>query len=200
VRPSCLDIVIDGDTVTFPEGMGFDPGGIGKGLAADLVTADLLAAGASGVCVNIGGDVRVAGDSPNGLGWTLAIEHPSSSRPIALVGLWDGAVGTSSVLCRVWTVSGQLRHHLLDPATGQPSTSDLALATVIAGEAWIAEVLAKAILLRGSQRAFDLVDATTAALVVDHAGRVTTSASFSRYVGDVPLPCVVELDRPAGSR
>src|SRR6266550_2831847 len=37
-------------TVMLPANVGFDPGGIGKGYAADLLVAELLAAGASGVC------------------------------------------------------------------------------------------------------------------------------------------------------
>ena len=41
--PGCGAVVFDTSlrTVTFPDGVGFDPGGIGKGLAADLVV-DLL--------------------------------------------------------------------------------------------------------------------------------------------------------------
>jgi len=35
-------------TVTLPAGVGFDPGGIGKGLAADLLVHELLARGAAG--------------------------------------------------------------------------------------------------------------------------------------------------------
>src|SRR6266567_2096716 len=51
-------ILIDpiGTRVTLPRGVGFDPGGIGKGLAADLLCEELLALGATGCCVNMGGD------------------------------------------------------------------------------------------------------------------------------------------------
>ena len=42
------DIRIDGDLVALPVGTGFDPGGIGKGLAADLVVSELLAPGRPG--------------------------------------------------------------------------------------------------------------------------------------------------------
>src|SRR5436190_4435718 len=52
-------------TVMLPANVGFDPGGIGKGYAADLVVAELLASGAAGVCANIGGDLRVAGEPPS---------------------------------------------------------------------------------------------------------------------------------------
>jgi len=190
----CTDIVVDDASVTLPAGLSFDPGGIGKGLAADLVATELMAEGVAGACVNIGGDLRVVGDSPDGSGWTLAIEHPRSATPIALVGLRQGAVATSSVLRRVWTRNGLRRHHLIDPATGEPSESDLALASVVAGEAWTAEVLAKAALLRGGARAFDLLDASMAALVVDHDGSVAVTDTMSAFVGGRPLPIAVEFD------
>jgi FAD:protein FMN transferase len=192
--PGCTDIVVDASTVTIPVGLGFDAGGIGKGLAADLVASELIAEGVDGVCVNIGGDLRVIGESPSGEGWTLAIEHPLASSPIALVGLAGGAIATSSVLRRTWKLNGQTHHHLIDPGTGEPSESDLALASVIAGEGWKAEVLAKAALLRGRAKAFDLIDAATAAVVVDHSGLIDASDGFSSYLGGVTLPVILELD------
>src|SRR6266550_4024761 len=42
------------ETVRLPEGAALDPGGIGKGLAADIVAEKMLEAGAEGVCVKIG--------------------------------------------------------------------------------------------------------------------------------------------------
>ena len=180
-RPDVHDIEIDGLQVRFPDGLGFDPGGIGKGLAADLLVHGLLERGVGGACANMGGDLRVAGTSPDGASWTIAIDHPARDEPLALVGLAAGAVATSTVLKRQWTVGGQPRHHLIDPATGRPAESDVALATVIAGTAWQAEVLAKAALLRGRERAFDLLDDTMAGLVVDHEGHVTTSDTFTRF-------------------
>ena len=56
-----IEVDDDAGTVRIPDGVGFDPGGIGKGLAADLVAEELVELGAAGVCVNVGGDVRVAG-------------------------------------------------------------------------------------------------------------------------------------------
>ena len=192
--PGCTDIVVDASTVTIPVGLGFDPGGVGKGLAADLVATELIAEGVGGVCINIGGDLRVLGDSPSGSGWTLAIEHPLSSTPIALVGLTEGAIATSSVLKRTWKLGEQMYHHLIDPATGEPSESDLAVASIITGEGWKAEVLAKATLLRGRATAFDLLDAAAAGVVVDHSGLIDASAGFSAFLGGVRLPVILELD------
>jgi thiamine biosynthesis lipoprotein len=179
----CTDIEVDGETVRLPPGTGFDAGGIGKGLAADIVAVEVMAAGAEGVCINLGGDLRVLGTSPDG-SWTVAVEHPSFNDPIARVGLEYGAVATSTTLKRRWIVGGEERHHLIDPHTALPSTTDLTLATVIAGEAWLAEVMAKAVLLRGSARAFDLLDEVhTSALVVNEAGEIAMSSGFAPYAG-----------------
>jgi thiamine biosynthesis lipoprotein len=185
----CSDIEIDGDSVRLPPGAGFDPGGIGKGLAADILMDELLAAGAEGACVNLGGDLRVAGCNPHDQAWTIAIEHPSMVEPIAMIGLHTGAVATSTTLRRRWNVDGQMRHHLIDPTTGESSRSDLEMTTVIAGEAWVAEVMAKAVLLRGSARAFDIVDDNNVhVLTVDARGAVRTTPQFQLFAGTIPVP------------
>jgi FAD:protein FMN transferase len=187
------EITVAGDLVRLPAGTGFDPGGIGKGLAADLVCAETLAAGAEGACVNLGGDVRVTGAGPDGKAWTVAVEHPWARAPLTLLGLAEGAVATSTTLRRCWQIDGESRHHLVDPQTGLPSDTDLTLATVVAGEAWVAEVLAKAVLLAGSAHPFDIIGGTGAeALVVGSDGSITASAGLAAYLGGHDLPAVVQ--------
>ena len=193
------DIVIDGRAVAIPAGCGFDPGGIGKGLAADLVSAELVTAGATGACVNVGGDLRVRGDTPRRRGgWTVAVEHPHRPSPIALVGLTDGGVASSTTLRRRWLVGGQVRHHLIDPRTGLPSESDVAFCSVVADAAWTAETIAKAVLLRGGPHPFDLIEGTgIEALVVDHHGAVTCSPGFARFTGGRVPPAHLGDPTPA---
>ena len=180
---ACTDIDIDGNVVRLPAHTGFDPGGIGKGLAADLTATELMNAGAEGVCINMGGDLRCLGTPPDGDGWSVAIEHPWSSALIASIGIVDGAVATSTTLRRRWTVDGNERHHLIDPRTGEPADTDLTLTTVIAQNAWAAEVLAKAVLIRGSAHPFDLIEGTGAyALIVDERGAITLSDGFDAFL------------------
>jgi thiamine biosynthesis lipoprotein len=200
LRAGCPDIEVDPvpGTVRLAAGTGFDPGGIGKGLAADLVTAELLACGAEGVLVNVGGDLRVAGGDVGGTPWTIGIEHPFRSQPVALVGLRGGAVATSTTLKRRWEVDGERRHHLIDPRTGRPSTSDLELVAVVAGEAWRSEVMAKAVLLRGAHRGFELLAGTgMVALAVDTAGWVLASPGLEDFLGDATLPARIERSAAA---
>src|SRR5207245_497499 len=94
--PGAEDIEVTDNMVRLPPGVGFDPGGIGKGLAADIVTDELMQAGADGACANLGGDVRVRGAGPTGAAWTVSVEHPWSERSIIHLGLADGAVATST--------------------------------------------------------------------------------------------------------
>jgi thiamine biosynthesis lipoprotein len=152
-----LDAVIIDDgagTVQFPIGLGFDPGGIGKGLAADLVTAGLLERGAAGACVNLGGDVRVRGEGPPPMGWQIGVEHPRAvGELLAVVGLTSGAVATSSRLRRTWTRDGRAHHHLIDPTAGTSLDNGLDAVTVVAGEGWWAEVVTKAAFVAGPDRA-----------------------------------------------
>jgi thiamine biosynthesis lipoprotein len=187
-------IEINANSVRLPAGTGFDPGGIGKGLAADIVTDELRAAGAAGVCVNLGGDVRVEGESPSGCGWTIAVEYPERARALAHVGVARGAVATSTTLRRQWRVGGQLRHHLIDPTTGAPSESAVTFASVVAGHAWTAEVLAKAVLLHGAPIPLDLVAANgAAAITVECDGRVAGSPGVDAFLAE-PLPHFVHTD------
>jgi thiamine biosynthesis lipoprotein len=148
--------------------------------------------------VNLGGDLRVTGAGPDGGLWTVAIEHPWQRDAIALIGLADGAVATSTTLKRAWTTDGVARHHLIDPATGEPSTTDLNLVSVVAGQAWMAEVLAKSVLLRGAVRAFDLLDPSIAnALTVDRDGVVRATPGLIAHLGGAVLPERVTPPDPA---
>lgn len=141
------EVVVDrrACTVSVPAGAGFDPGGIGKGLAADLVTAELMADGAVGAMVNLGGDLRVRGTGSRGSAWPVSIVDPDGGAPLVTLDLVDGAVATSSPVRRRWVGPDGPAHHLLDPRTGLPRPSGPRLTSVVAGDAWWAEVAATAL-------------------------------------------------------
>src|SRR5262245_59116961 len=169
--PGCADLVVDRvvGAVRLPRGVHFDPGGIGKGLAADLVAAELMTHEIDGVCVNLGGDLRVEGQSPDGHGWIVDLEHPLTGRSMTHVRLRTGAVASTWRTRRVWGPPPARRHHLIDPRTGAPAMSGLAGTTVLAGRAWWAEVLAKVAFLEGVARGGELLAAHQASgyLVAD---------------------------------
>ncbi|MGZ4689042.1 MAG: FAD:protein FMN transferase [Acidimicrobiia bacterium] len=172
-----IEVDEDAGTVRIPVGVGFDPGGIGKGLAADLVAEELMGLGARGVCVNVGGDLRVLGDPPDGDAWHVTIENPwDRDVPLARLRLCEGAVATSSRLRRRWVrEDGVEHHHLVDPVTGTSARSPVLAATAVAATGWQAEVLSKAAFLDAGA-GLDLVEELrAAALVVVPDGAITTS-------------------------
>jgi thiamine biosynthesis lipoprotein len=180
---TCDDIVVDHDslTVTLPGECALDLGGIGKGRAADLVADELIQTGKTcGGCVNLGGDMRVFGDAPDGAsGWAVGIEEPEDKEVVMLVvGLADGALATSSTTHRRWrTEAGAERHHLIDPRTQGPAVTTLHSVSVIAGSAMTAEVHAKASLIAGKP-----TDDALPMLFVHDDGSRHTFNDFEAYV------------------
>ncbi|HVN52571.1 MAG TPA: FAD:protein FMN transferase [Acidimicrobiales bacterium] len=189
LRRGCDGVEVDhvAGTVRLPAGVGFDPGGIGKGYAADLVTAEAIAAGAAGVLVDLGGDIRVRGVPPERKGcWRIGVDDPRGDRTLGPVLLADGAVATSTRTRRRWsTPDGERRHHLIDPLMGRPTDSDVLSATAVAAEGWQAEVLAKAAFVGGQVQGVGVVDRLGgAALVVDAGGGVTPGPTWGDYVDE----------------
>ena len=161
--------------MTLPPGVRIDAGGIGKGLAADLVSDELLDAGAEGVLVSIGGDIRVAGVPPGAPRWTITLEDPHSpERDLGIVAIDTGAVATSSRLRRTWSDGSTGRHHVLDPLLGRPTTNDIDAVTVVAAAAWWAEALATALMVSGEGPDSPLVrDASVVVVRRDGSHRAT---------------------------
>ncbi len=188
--PGCGTIILDGDTrtVTLGKGVRLDPGGIGKGLAADIVAADLLREGALGACVNVGGDVRVRGCSPMPGGWHIGVEDPMN-RAVPLSGLIvdDGGIASSGTLVRRW---GPSRHHIIDPRTGTPTDNGVIAASVVAPTAAEAEYLTTAVMVNGLESAsLELLDRCGAGALVTFAGGVhrRTAGWPTHEQGDVQL-------------
>lgn len=164
--PTPVDVIVDDErgTITVPHGVRLDLGGVGKGLAADLLARELVARGAAAACVSVGGDVAVAGVAPDG-GWVIPVTSPLVPDevhwqvPLASGGpLSSGGIAQSSRLVRTWVNNGVTQHHLIDPFTASPSRSAIVGVTVIAEQAWWAEGVAKAALLAGPVAGALLID------------------------------------------
>lgn len=133
-------------TVRRPTGIRIDSGGIGKGLAADLIAASL--AGFGSYSVDCAGDLRIGGASA--IERLVLVRDPWGGEPVADLHVTDGAVATSGITARAWRDrSGRPAHHLIDPGRGTPAWTGVAQATALAPTALEAEVLAKAALLAG---------------------------------------------------
>jgi thiamine biosynthesis lipoprotein len=136
-----------GDAIELPSGVHLDLGGIAKGWTVDRA-AEAAVSFVPWVVVNAGGDLRMAGD---GEPLEVAIEDPERPTDELLrTTLHAGALATSSIVKRSWGVDA---HHVIDPATGRPATTDVLQATVWAATCADAEVAATHALLLGRDAA-----------------------------------------------
>jgi len=175
------DVVIDleAKSVSVPSGVALDAGGIGKGLAADLMSDYAMQLGAMGVAVFAGGDVAVKGMAVDAAGWQVNISDPNNVNVfIDSVLLSRGALATSSPMG--WQNANA--HHIIDPRTHMSCDSDVLQATVITQNAAQAEVLAKMCVILGAQAGISRIDSLgAAALIVDNTNQVHTSKNWETY-------------------
>lgn len=145
-------IVVDStrSSVRRPTGTMLDPGGIAKGLFADELAATL--ADFDAFAIDCAGDVRLGGRS--GAVREVHVASPFDDRDLHTFRLAGGGIATSGIGRRSWIDrDGRPAHHLLDPRTGRPAFTGVVQATALAPTAAQAEVLAKAALLSGPDRA-----------------------------------------------
>lgn len=176
-------LTLDGSSVRMPVGTTLDPGGIGKGLAADIICEFGLAEGAWGIMAEISGDIVVAGRAPDAVAWLLGVEDPfDTDRHLTTVRIARGAIVTSSQRKRRFDTAAGVRHHLIDPRTGASALTDIQTVTVIAATGVRAEAISKSGFLRPVEEYLAwLPQVGAAALLVDSAGRQYVSANWGRY-------------------
>ncbi|HEY2478758.1 MAG TPA: FAD:protein FMN transferase [Solirubrobacterales bacterium] len=137
-------------TVARPPGVRIDPGGIAKGLMADLVGESL--AGFECFAVDCCGDLRVGGVA--GRPRAILVDDPAGGKPLHELRIADGAVATSGITRRAWTgPEGRPAHQIIDPASGRPAFTGVVQVTAVAPTGLLAETFAKSALLSGPEDA-----------------------------------------------
>ncbi len=121
------------------------------GLAADQAATRLEAMGIEDFLVDMGGELRMAGNNPRGQPWRVAIERPATgARRIARVlTVTDTGLSTSGDYRNYFVHQGRRYAHLFDARSGWPVEHQLASVTVIAPRAVDADGYATALLVLG---------------------------------------------------
>jgi thiamine biosynthesis lipoprotein len=167
----------DSRTIALPPGCALDLGGIAKGMAVDAALDLLQLHEVVPALVGAGGDLAVRGLPPGGRAWPVSVGEVDE-----VVRLVCGALATSGIARRAWRQGELERHHLLDPATGEPVANDLCEVTVAASSCREAEVAATATFVLGADGG--------AGFLLRHrlAGRITRDDGTVLYVGAWPSP------------
>jgi thiamine biosynthesis lipoprotein len=146
-------------------GMRIDLGGIGKGYAVDKSVEAMLQQGALGGMVDLGGNIRCFGRTPQGQSyWRVGLQDPNvapdqiaGSKPLLILKLTNEGVATSGDYRRFVRIHGQKQSHILDTHTGQ-GASLLASDTVIAPDATTADALSTAVNVLGPEKGLALIE------------------------------------------
>ncbi len=151
------DIEVDGVTYSLK----IDLGGIGKGYATDLAADILGKYGYKYGFVNLGmSSLRLLKrhisnqGAPGDNMWAINVVNPDEQalRYMTAFGK-DVGLSTSGTYLDRYFVDGREYSHIIDPYTGQPTTSDVASVTLIGGTAGESDALSTALCVMGSEKA-----------------------------------------------
>jgi thiamine biosynthesis lipoprotein len=174
---SAIHLDLEEHTVVLDPPCRLDLGASAKALAADLIADDVADSG--GVVVEIGGDVAVRGEGPEGA-WAIAISDTlllDSHEPRVAFG--HGGIATSSTNSRTWRVGDRTVNHIIDPRTGHCARGLYTTATVSASDCVLANAFATAALLWNEDAGYHIAQAGWSARLVRRDGSLD-------YVGGWP--------------
>jgi len=142
-------------SITLLNPLVLDLASVVKGLAIDLAACELRAW--RNYTIDAGGDLYVAGCSPDGDPWAVGIRHPRrDGELIGMLHASNRAVCTSGDYERVADDS-EVRHHLIDPLSGR-SAETVVSVTTIANSAMLADAAGTAAFVLGPVEGIALFD------------------------------------------
>lgn len=146
IRSDLWDILeYSPEEIRCSKGIMLDFGGFGKGWLIDEIARIMREHGATQFIVNGGGDLFVQSDTPI----EFALEDPHKPGTVyRTVSISRGALGASNTIKRSWETAGGLKHHIIDPTTGDSSESSRVASYVLAPSALIADTLATVVIIR----------------------------------------------------
>jgi thiamine biosynthesis lipoprotein ApbE len=138
--------------------------------------------GVLGLMLNVGGDLRVAGQWSRVIGVASPEADSETTSPIATIEVSDRAVATSGRSQRGFRVAGRWYSHIFDPRTGRP-VDRTSSATVIAPRSADADALATTFNVLAPEESLQLARSLPGVdcLIVTAEGRVVKSEGWKRY-------------------
>ncbi|MFJ3671781.1 FAD:protein FMN transferase [Streptomyces sp. NPDC090106] len=158
-----------------------DPTGIVKGWAVERAARRLLAAGATGVNLNGGGDVQLLGTPGQQRPWRVGVADPLRPGGLAAVvsaaGADELAVATSG--------TAERGAHIVDPRTGRSAVTDLVAVTVVAPTVTWADCWATAAFAMGSREGLNWLESLpdVEALLITAGDEVRCTGGLASRLG-----------------
>ena len=165
-----------------------DLGAIAKGFVGTQLARLLQKSGVKHAILDLGGNIVLLGNSPEGNSWRIGVQDPRSTRGtiLATIEEKDTSIVTSGNYQRSFTKDDKLYHHIIDLTTGLPADSGLNSVTVICPSSVDADMLSTICFLLGEEKGRELIDSLPD---VEAIFLIT----FSLYIAPVPDPYIPNI-------
>ena len=184
------NLVVENNTVCLKDSKTkLDVGAIAKGYAIEQTALWMEETGITGYLLNVGGNIRIVGDRPDGEKWQIGLENPDGDEDepyIEYLSLGNGfSLVTSGSYQRYYTVEGKNYHHIIDPNTLYPATG-YKMVSVINKDSGLADALSTALFCMDYADGEKLVNSleNTYAMWVKDNGEIIYSKGFKDFLRD----------------
>lgn len=143
-------------SISFPEGMEIDLGGIAKGYTSGRVMDVMKSYGIKSAVINLGGNAHVLGNKTDGSQWKVGIQDPEDENGyLGGVSVTDKAIITSGGYERYFVDedTGVKYHHIIDPKTGYSANNGLISVTIVSADSTLADGLSTSLFVLGTEDA-----------------------------------------------
>lgn len=143
-------------SISLPEGMEIDLGGIAKGYTSGRVMEVMKSYGIESAVINLGGNAHVLGNKTDGSQWRVGIQDPNDTDGyLGGVSVTDKAIITSGGYERYFVDedTGVKYHHIIDPKTGYSANNGLISVTIVSADSTLADGLSTSLFVLGTQDA-----------------------------------------------
>lgn len=143
-------------SISLPEGMEIDLGGIAKGYTSGRVMDVMKSYGIKSAVINIGGNAHVLGNKTDGSQWKVGIQDPEDENGyLGGVSVTDKAIITSGGYERYFVDkdTGVKYHHIIDPKTGYSANNGLISVTIVSADSTLADGLSTSLFVLGTEDA-----------------------------------------------
>ena len=178
---------LEGNTVTLPEGMMIDLGGIAKGYIADRIKTYLADRGVRYAILSFGGNiVAIGSEKPDGTPWKVGIQDidkPTGEHMLISLNK-GGSTVTSGTYERGFDLDGVRYHHLLSTETGWPVQNELASVTIFSESSMEGDALSTTAFVLGTEKGLELIESLegTEAVFIARDRTVTCSSGAEAYL------------------
>lgn len=176
--------VFDADNITKTDKKAkIDLGGIGKGMATQVILDYLATTDVTYGIVSLGGNIGVYGAKPEYNSYKIGVRDPDDANGvIGYMYVSSGFISVSGDYERYFEVDGKRYHHILDSTTGRPADSGVRSVAVHSSNGSAADALSTALFVLGVDKSLELYEKGELdfeAIFITNDGKIVTTPGIT---------------------